>query len=247
LFVANGAGMAHSVPMTNPAYQDWAADAQSRLLDAAIRLSPEAGWSGRLVQRIAKAVDLSEADVELLLPRGASDLSALLSRRHDRTALEALGRIDSAHLKVRERIHVAVEARIEAAMADEAAVRASGAYLALPVHLPLALRLGWESADVLWRWAGDQATDENHYSKRAILATILATTLAARMAVGHEHARKHLSSRIDQVMAFETWKATRAPKPGEWGKQAAEALARFRYGARRHDAAGDDPPPPASS
>ena len=194
-----------------------------------------------MIQRIGQETGLSEADVELLLPKGASDLSALLSRHHDQKALDALGRIDASQLKVRERIHAAVEARIDAAMADERAVRASGAYLALPVHVPLALRLGWESADVLWRWAGDEATDENHYSKRAILATILATTLAARMAVGHEHARKHLSSRIDQVMAFEKWKATRAPKPSEWGKVAAEALARFRYGARSSGS-----PPPAS-
>ena len=39
--------------------------------------------------------------------------------------------------------------------------------------MPLGLRLAWESADALWRWAGDTATDENHYSKRVLLAGIL--------------------------------------------------------------------------
>jgi len=233
--------LAHNGRMPNAAYQDWASEAEERLLDAAVRLAPELGWHGHLIQRIGKDTGLSDADVELLLPRGASDLSALLSRRHDRKALEALEGIDAAQLKVRERIHAAVEARIDAAMADEAATKASGAYLAVPVHLPLALRLGWETSDKLWRWAGDEATDENHYSKRVILATVLATTLAARMIGGHEHARKHLSGRIDQVMAFEKWKATRAPKPSEWGKAAAELFGRMRYGPRHPDHA---PPTP---
>jgi chemotaxis protein methyltransferase CheR len=53
---------------------------------------------------------------------------------------------------------------------DDAAVRRWAGFLALPFNLPLALRLLWESADALWRWAGDTATDENHYSKRAILS-----------------------------------------------------------------------------
>ncbi|MFX8516244.1 hypothetical protein ABTM14_20065, partial [Acinetobacter baumannii] len=80
------------------------------------------------------------------------------------------------------------------------------------------LRLGWETADRLWRWAGDTATDENHYSKRAILGGILLTTLTVRLASGHEAARQHLSAQLDRVMAFETWKAKGAPRPSEWGK-----------------------------
>lgn len=224
--------------MPNTAYRDWATHAEARLLEAAIHLAPATGWNGQLVRRAARRCGLAEPDVELLLPRGASDLSALLSRRHDERALEALSHIDPQGLKVRERIHAGVEARIDAAMEDEGAVKASLAYLALPVHVPLALRLGWETADRLWRWAGDEATDENHYSKRAILSAILATTLAARMAAGHDYARQHLSARIDQVMAFEKWKA-KAPRPDAWGKAAAEFLGRMRYGAR----APDQPPP----
>ena len=75
----------------------------------------------------------------------------------------------------------ACEARLDAALADEAAVRRWTGFLALPANLPLGLRLAWASADCLWRWAGDTATDENHYSKRAILAAVLGSTLAVRL------------------------------------------------------------------
>ena len=142
--------------------------------------------------------------------------------------MQALDGVDAKTLKIRERIRAAVAARISAAMADEAAVRRMCGYLALPTNLPLALRLVWESADGIWRWAGDVATDENHYSKRAILSTILITTLGVRMQEGVEAEAAHLSAAIDKVMAFEKWKAKF--HPAEQAKEIARALGRIRYG-----------------
>ena len=113
-------------------------------------------------------------------------------------------------------------------MADEAAVRRMCGFLALPTNLPLALRLVWESADAIWRWAGDTATDENHYSKRAILSGILISTLAVRIHSGAEAAAEYLAARIDNVMAFEKWKAQF--HPAEQAKDVARALGRIRYG-----------------
>jgi ubiquinone biosynthesis protein COQ9 len=207
----------------------WAEAAEQRVLDAAIGLAPRLGWSRLLVARAAGEAGLSAADAALLLPGGARDLAALLSRRHDARALEALAGVDPTGLKVRERIRAGVEARVEAAAADEAAVRRCAGWLALPTHLPLAISLLWESADALWRWAGDTATDENHYSKRAILSGVLATTVGVRFERGGAAAGEHLAAQIDRVMAFETWKA-KLPKPSETLVAVAGALGRMRYG-----------------
>ena len=65
-------------------------------------------------------------------------------------------------------------------MADETALRRWMGYLALPQNLVMGARLAWDSADRLWTWAGDVSTDENHYSKRAILAGLLTSTLMVR-------------------------------------------------------------------
>jgi ubiquinone biosynthesis protein COQ9 len=215
--------------MSEPdATPDWADEAEQRLLDAAIALAPERGWNAELPARAGAAAGLSAGEVELLIPGGARDLAALLSRRHDRAALAALSALDPFGMKIRKRIAVGVEARIEAAMADEAALRRWTLFMARPDTAPLALRLAWESADALWRWAGDTAVDENHYSKRAILSAVLVSTLAVRLASGHEAARAHLAARIENVMAFERWKA--GFKPADVLREAAEALGRLRYG-----------------
>jgi len=208
---------------------DWADEAEQRVLNAALALAETMPWNATLVSSAAERVGLSPADADLLLPDGAADLAALLSRRHDRLALVQLGALDASTLKIRERIRLGVQTRLDTAMSDEAAVRRASLFLARPDHMALAATLAWETADGLWRWAGDTATDENHYSKRAILAGILASTLGVRLAAGSERAAEYLAARIDNVMAFEKWKA-QAPNVAEALTQAAGWLGRLRYG-----------------
>ena len=213
------------------AAQDWAAATEQQLLDEALKLAPVHGWTRRTAALAGKALGMSAAETELLIPQGPADLAALLSRRHDDRALAALAEVHAGNLKIRERIRRAVEARLDAAAVDEPATRRWVGHLALPQNLALGGKLAWESADVLWRWAGDTATDENHYTKRALLAGILTGAMAVRMSSGRGAAMAFVDRRIENVMAFEKWKATTKLRPAEWLAQAAEHLGRMRYGA----------------
>jgi ubiquinone biosynthesis protein COQ9 len=210
---------------------DWAETTEQQILDAALKIAPEEGWSARMAMMAGKACGLSAGETELLLPQGPADLAALLSRRHDAKALAALEAVDPTALKIRERIARAVEARLAAAAADEAAVRRCAGFLALPSHAALGARLAWESADTLWRWAGDTATDENHYTKRLLLAGILTGAMAIRLSSGPAAALAFTDRRIANVMAFETWKRTTKLKPSAFMDTLAGALGRMRYGS----------------
>jgi len=210
---------------------DWADETEGRLLDAAVRRVADHGrWDDRLVELAAADIHLSKAECELLLPYGPRDLAALLARRHDARALAELAKIDPATLRIRERIATAVRTRIAVAMEDETAVRRSLGFLALPQNAPLAGRLMWSAADQLWRWSGDTATDFNHYSKRAILSTVLASTLAVRLARDEAAADAHLAARIEGVMAFEKAKAGVKLDPEGVARSVAGVLSRLRYG-----------------
>ena len=90
---------------------------------AAGRRAPGLGGNAGVGGEAAARAGLGPADAELLLPGGARDLCALLFRRHDADALALLSAVDPTTLKVRDRITRAVEARVEAAAADEDAVR----------------------------------------------------------------------------------------------------------------------------
>ncbi len=205
--------------------RDWATETEQALLDQVLTLAPAQGWTWPMVHAAGRAIGLTAPETELLVPHGPADLAALLSRRHDARALAALP--DPKALKIRARIRAAVEARLAAAALDEPAVRRWAGWLALPLHMPQALKLVWESADGLWRWAGDTATDENHYSKRAILAGILVSALAIRLQSGEADAMAFVDARIENVMAFETWKA--GVKTGDLLRDLAAALGKIRY------------------
>lgn len=217
--------------MTQTPEPDWADTMEQAVLDAAIRRAPVLGWNARMVRAACEDNGLSLGDEELLLPNGARDLAALLSRRHDDRAMATLGEVDPASLKIRERIARALSARMEAGAGDLDATRKCAAFLALPTNADLGLKLAWETSDLLWNWAGDTATDWNHYSKRTILSGILIPALTMRWFDGRERAEAFVAARIENVMAFEKWKAGKdfdAPL-----RRLTDALSRMRYGAKQ--------------
>lgn len=139
-----------------------------------------------------------------------------------------------ATLKIRERIRTLVAFRLEAVENIDEAVRRALAVMAQPQNARAALRLGWRSADIMWRLAGDTATDYNHYTKRAILAGIYSATLAVLVgddSEGKADTYAFLDRRIDGVMKFEKAKAQLLGKDREL-PSLTRFLGRLRYPAR---------------
>ena len=90
------------------------------------------------------------------------------------------------------------------------AVRRGLAILAMPQNLPLALRISWRTADLMWRIAGDTSTDFNHYTKRMTLGAVYGSTLLVWLddqSEGWNDTAAFLDRRIDDVMRFERFKA----------------------------------------
>jgi ubiquinone biosynthesis protein COQ9 len=134
-------------------------------------------------------------------------------------------------MKVRDRIRSMILYRLEVTTPAREAVRKALAILAMPQNLGLGLRTGWRSADVMWRLAGDTATDYNHYTKRLTLSGVYTTTLLAWLddeSEGFADTAAFLDRRLGDVLKFEKWKA-------EWRGNAirrpslARFLGRLRY------------------
>lgn len=139
-----------------------------------------------------------------------------------------------ATLKIRERITTLVETRIDLLAPDRESLRRALALLALPNNAPHGAKLGWRAADLMWRLAGDTATDYNHYSKRAILGAVYASTMAVFLnddSDGFADTRAFLARRIDAVMRFEGWKHRRAANRIE-RPSLARFVGRLRYPGR---------------
>lgn len=191
------------------------------------------GWSDTAVEAAAELEGVDPAVARLAFDGGAMAMIGAWIERIDADMAAALPADLLARRKVRERIRDLVRFRLDALVGKEEALRRALAIMAMPQNVPAALKMGWHSADLMWRLAGDAATDYNHYSKRTILGSIYAATLAVfaeDKSEGHEDTWAFLDRRIEGVMRFERAKA-KILKPRDETFSVTRLLGRLRYPA----------------
>ena len=192
------------------------------------------GWSDAALVSAAELDGIDPDVARLAFPGGAMDMIAAWIGSVDIAMALALPEEKLAAMKIRERIRSLVEARLAAVAGREEALRRALAIMAMPQNLVRAGKLGWASADAMWRLAGDTATDYNHYTKRAILASLYAGTLAVFVSdesEGKADTRAFLDRGIEGVMRFEKLKA-QLLRPGDERFSVARFLGRLRYPVR---------------
>lgn len=192
------------------------------------------GWSGKAVESAAAQTAIDLAQARLAFPKEPAAMVDAYIKGVD-AAMEAhFAPKRIATMKVRERIRALIWYRLEIMAPAREAVRTGLSILAMPQNLALTMKAGWRSADLMWRIAGDTATDYNHYTKRLILSGVYASTLLAwlddRSEDWHETSA-FLDRRLADVMRFEKWKATW--RSGDLHRPSlTRFLGRLRYPAR---------------
>lgn len=192
------------------------------------------GWSDTALANAAAARGIDPQVARIAFPGGAMDMIGAWIESIDAAMAAAYSAEALATMPVRQRIRALVGFRITAVAPLREALRRALAVMAMPRNAAAALKLGWRSADAIWRLAGDTATDYNHYTKRAMLAGIYAATLAVLIedkSEGLAETHAFLDRRIDGVMRFEKTKA-RLFANSEAHFSPARFLGRLRYPAR---------------
>ena len=192
------------------------------------------GWSDAALVSAAQMDGVDPDVARLAYPGGAMDMIAAWIASVDLAMAAALPAESLAAMKIRERIRALVWARLGAIAGREEALRRAMAIMAMPQNVVRSGKLGWASADAMWRLAGDTATDYNHYTKRALLAGIYAATLAVFVddeSEGKADTAAFLDRRIENVMQFEKVKA-QLLRPSDERFSMARFLGRLRYPVR---------------
>ena len=168
------------------------------------------GWTRSAVDSAAQQLGIDPVQARLAMPKTQAGMIDCYIQEVDR-ALEAYFTLERlAGMKIREKIRSLVWRRLEIMAPAREAVRRALATLAMPQKVPLALRTGWRTADLMWRIAGDTSTDFNHYTKRMTLGALYGSTLLAWLddqSEGWMETAAFLDRRIDDVMKFEKFKA----------------------------------------
>lgn len=168
------------------------------------------GWTDTAVEAAAAATGVEPAQARLAMPKNATGLIDQYTQAVDRALADAFPPERIAAMKIRARIRELVWERLRIQAPAREAVRRALAILAMPQNVPLAARIGWRTADHIWRLAGDTATDLNHYTKRLTLSGVYGSTLLVWLndeSEGQAETAAFLDRRIDDVMRFEQLKA----------------------------------------
>ena len=192
------------------------------------------GWTATALRATAERLGVDADVAGLVFPDGALQMIDAWFASVDADMLDACPAEGLATLKIRERITTLVETRLALLAPYREALRRAQAILANPMNAAVATRLGWRASDVMWRAAGDVATDYNHYTKRAILGSVYAATLLIFVNDDSEEwadTRAFLARRIDGIMRFEKAKAKWTGGGTDRHFSMARFLGRLRYPA----------------
>ena len=168
------------------------------------------GWTQAAVDSAAGQLGIDPVKARLAMPKTQGGMIDVYIQEVDR-GLEVWFTPERLQgMKIRAKIRALVWRRLEIMGPAREAVRRALAILAMPQNVPLALRVGWRTADLMWRIAGDTSTDFNHYTKRMSLGAVYGSTLLVWLDDQSEdwtETGAFLDRRIENVMRFEKFKA----------------------------------------
>ncbi len=178
---------------------------RDRLLEAMLGHVPLDGWSEAALEAAARELGVDAGTAALAFPGGARQALARFSRRADRAMVSGVPPEILESLRMHERIGRLVLARLDALAPHREAVRRGTSFLARPGNAALGARLLYRTVDDIWHAAGDRSADFSFYTKRGILAGVLASTTLFWLgdASGNRAAtREFLDRRLAEVMRF---------------------------------------------
>jgi len=202
------------------------------ILNAALKIAPFEGWTNLTLKRAARDAGFPEGSDELYFEDGVGEILDFWAAQLNSQAESEISKLDLDALKIRERVTQGVLARLQAFGQNEEAARRASSRLILPDLAATGVKQIWQAADMIWRAIGDTSTDANYYSKRAILSSVIGSTLPVWLADQSEDkakGRAFLDARIENVMAFEKLKWNVKSKTKDLPNPA-EILGQIRYG-----------------
>ncbi|NWS67427.1 COQ9 protein, partial [Crotophaga sulcirostris] len=155
---------------------------QHRILTAALEFVPEHGWTAEAIAEGAKTLGLSgaasgmfQSDGSQLVLHFVSQCNTKLSELLEQE--QKLVQQGEAEKKPTDQfLRDAVEARLRMVIPYIEKWPQALSILLLPHNIPSSLSLLTTMIDDIWHYAGDQSTDINWYTRRAVLTGIYNTT-----------------------------------------------------------------------
>ena len=136
------------------------------------------GWNDQLFLNYSKISKFSNEEINALFPAGYQTLIDMYLEEINLKMTKNSKKINLIRLRTHERVRELVKLRLKIMLKEKILVKKTFIHLLLPFNHRIAYKNLYRTVDQIWFLAGDNSTDFNFYSKRAILATIYTSTIS---------------------------------------------------------------------
>lgn len=179
---------------------------QAKLVLASLRHVVFDGWNRVSLQRAAADLSWPGAEVDRLFPRGGLDAAIIFSKLADEEMLACTSRELSSEMRIRDRVKRAVQCRLEFLEPHREAIRRLTSFMLVPGNGRHSFSLLYSTVDSIWFAVGDKSVDFSFYTKRALLAGVVASTnifWLEDQSEGCQHTWEFLDRRINDVLGIQ--------------------------------------------
>lgn len=176
--------------------------------DVVLKMLPHIPFDGWSVVALNKAMTETKYSKDILdsaFNNGVRDAIYVFARYIDDQMLIQLQKLDCHEARIRDKIIMGVQTRLKILENYKEAERLAIGFWALPSQTLHGLRSVWQTADIIWDWAGDTSTDYNRYTKRGLLSGVLAKTILYWLndvSMNYQDTDAFLDRRIDNVLSM---------------------------------------------
>ena len=150
---------------------------RDQLIENMLPNVPIDGWTWLALETGATNIGFKKGDARRIFINDLGATADHFALWSDRRMLTQLKDIDLESMRIRDRIYTCVKIRLKINAKHKEAMRRLLSFLALPQNVGIASKLAWRTCSEMWYVSGDNSTDWNYYSKRALLASVYSSTI----------------------------------------------------------------------
>jgi ubiquinone biosynthesis protein COQ9 len=179
------------------------------ILEHMLKLVPFDGWTNYAFNEASKRVGFDEVAAKRAFPGGPAECMDYFFAKQDEALEQAFPEPALAHMRTPQRIETLLNQRFKNLLPYRESVRRAVAKNTLPWRSADVAASLYRTVDLLWRLAGDGATDFSFYTKRMTLAAIYSSTLLYwlnDMSEQQADTTQFIQRRLQNVASFGKWK-----------------------------------------
>jgi ubiquinone biosynthesis protein COQ9 len=167
------------------------------------------GWSNKALELAFIKAEIDVKFLPFIFENGCVDIADFFIRTIDEEMQKDVAGTDFGPMKIRDKIKNLVKIRLKINRQYKPQLQKLIQFYSHPKNIVLAFKNSYKTADLMWKIAGDNATDFNFYSKRIILTKIYIRVLLSFIKDESDNYQKTLDlldREIEKVMQFAAFK-----------------------------------------